>query len=116
VDVLVLFSPLFDLGKLSRLHIREDRDPTPLRGVWTLLQGGILQLFAARQRPLQRPALSPGRRQAKLVRLTSPVRASWATLQVASSMVCPVSSSWPPTIGLSPSVLQAFQERRRSRC
>src|SRR6266566_2087304 len=76
VDILVLFSHLFDLGKLSRLHVIEDRDSTHLIGVSTLLQSCIVQLFAAAQRPFQRPDLFPGRIQAKLVRLRPQVRAS----------------------------------------
>src|SRR5205823_3955618 len=64
VDVLVLFSHLFDLRKLSGLQRIEDRDSTHLIGVSTLLQSGIVQLFAASQRPFQRPDLFLGRIQA----------------------------------------------------
>ena len=63
-----------DLRELSGLHRIEDRHTTHLIGVSTLLQGGIVQLFATAQRPFQRPDLFLGRIETKLIRLTSQVR------------------------------------------
>ncbi len=71
MNILVLFSHLFDGRQLISLHAIGDRHATQLIGLFAFLQGGIIQLFAPAQGPFQGADLLVGGIQAKLVRLAS---------------------------------------------
>ncbi len=71
MDILVLFSQMFDGRQLISLHAIGDSHATQLIGFFAFLQGAIIQLFAAAQGPFQGADLLLGGIQAKLVRFAS---------------------------------------------
>ena len=77
VDVLVLFPKLLDGRQLIGLHPIGNGHAAQLIGLSTLLQGRIVQFFAAAKRPFQRADLLARWVQAKLVRDLSQIRVLW---------------------------------------
>src|SRR6266571_5119869 len=74
VDVLILFSQLFESWELVSLHTVGDGHSTQLIGISTFLESSVVQLFAAAQHPFECPDLLLGWIDTELVCLASHIR------------------------------------------